>query len=526
MNLLSLGLTLLAAAFCYIALFHFCHMFQQAGYKPREYMKWLAEFGGARIAYMVGMAVFYVAVSVLWPAAHTAWSWVAASVLTVLFLAGCVCFPFKFRVKNAKLPLKYTWRVRRLFGTAAVLLLALAVLCTFCGAPLMSIVVAGGCLLVLVANALNAPIEHLVKRRYQKDAMRRLAARPDLIRIGITGSYGKTSTKFILGTILGEKYRVLVPPSSYNTPMGLTRVIREQLTDAHEVFLAEMGAKHVGDIAELVEMVHPTMGIVTSVGPQHLETFGSIEAVAKTKYELIEGLPADGCAFFPNDGAYTKAMYDKTTCKKYLYTLEGEGDVRAEEVCVSSAGSTFRVVYPGGEFSATTRLLGRHNVQNILGCVAIALELGLSAEEIRRGIAKIQPVEHRLQLIQGAGGVTVIDDAFNSNPAGAKAAMDVLAAFPGRHFVVTPGMIELGAREEEENRRFGEEIASAADIVYLVGPKHTRPIYEGLRAAGFAMERVFVVKSLSEASAQMGAQLKPGDVVLFENDLPDNYNEE
>ncbi len=526
MNLLSLCLTLAAAAFCYITIFHFCHIFQLEGYKPREYVKWLGEFGGTRIAYTLGMAVLYVAMSTVLVIAHSLWAYIAGGILALIFLGGCIFFPLQFGVKNAKLPLKYTWRVIRMLITEAVLLVGFAIICAYCSAPIMGIAVAGSCVLILAANAINAPLELLVKKHFFNDAKRKLEARPDIIKIGITGSYGKTSTKFILGTILGEKYRVLVPPSSFNTPMGLTRVIREQLKEEHQVFIAEMGAKQVGDIAELVELVHPAYGIITSVGPQHLESFKSIENVAKTKYELIEGLPADGCAFFPNDQAYTKKLYEQTVCRKFLYALDGEGDIRAEEVTVSEQGSTFKVIYPQGSFEATTRLLGRHNVLNILGCVAIALELGLSEAQIAAGIAKIQPVEHRLQLIKGAGGVTVIDDAFNSNPAGAKAAMDVLSAFSGRKFVVTPGMIELGERETLENGLFGETMAKAADFVFLVGPKHTRPIYEGLERAGFAMERVFVVKSLAEASAQMGKMLKPGDVVLFENDLPDNYNEE
>ena len=523
--IVSLCTSLAAAVFCYIALFNFCHMFQLESYKPREYTKWLGEFGVSRVIYTVGMAVIYIVMSTLLVTAHSAAGYIAGGVFAAIFAGGCVIFPAKFHVKNAKVPLKYTWRVKRMLITAAILLAGLAVLCAFCSAPIMGIAVAAASVWILLANAVNAPIESMVKRRYFNDAKRRLAARKDIIKIGITGSYGKTSTKFILGTILSEKYNVLVPPSSFNTPMGLTRVIRESMTDAHEVFIAEMGAKNVGDIAELVDLVHPTYGIVTSVGPQHLESFKSIENVAATKYELIEGLPADGYAYFPNDGAYTKEMYDKTACAKQLYTLEGEGDIRAEEITVSENGSTFKVVYGDKSFYATTQLLGKHNVLNILGCTAIALDLGLSEEQVAAGIAKIQPVEHRLQLIRGAGGVTVIDDAFNSNPAGAKAAMEVLAAFSGRKFVVTPGMIELGEKEAEENGIFGEHIARAADYVYLIGPRHTRPIWEGLERSGFDMSKVFVVKTLAEASAQMGVLLRPGDVVIFENDLPDNYNE-
>ena len=345
MIFISLGLTLMAAFFCYIAMFHFCHMFQLEGYKPREYIKWLSEYGANRVIYTLGMSILYVIISIIVLTAKTIGTYIIGGVLILLFFGGCVLFPTKFNIKNAKVPLKYTWRVKRIFFTGAIVLLGLSIACAFCSAPIMGIVLAGCCLFILLANAINTPIEVLVKKHYFHEAKNKLASRKDMIKIGITGSYGKTSTKFILGTILQEKYCVLVPPSSFNTPMGLTRVIREQLSDEHQVFIAEMGAKHVGDIAELVELVQPSYGIITSIGPQHLETFKSIENVVKTKYELIEGLPSNGCAFFPDDGSYAKKLYVKTACKKYLYSLNKNGDVYAEEILVSERGSSFKVAF-------------------------------------------------------------------------------------------------------------------------------------------------------------------------------------
>ena len=236
---------------------------------------------------------------------------------------------------------------------------------------------------VVLAAMLRQRPEQKINRRFVEDAVRIIDSRDDLIRVGITGSYGKTSTKFVLGTILQEKYDVLVPPSSYNTPMGLTRVIRESLKEEHQVFLAEMGAKHKGDIAELVELVQPSMGIITSVGPQHLETFGNIETIAQTKYELIAGLPEQGKAFFPNDGAICKQLYDQTEkIQKCLFALEGERedwDIAAGDIVCGEGGSSFTIRdRKGNGFSAKTKLLGKHNILNILGCVAIARELGLS----------------------------------------------------------------------------------------------------------------------------------------------------
>ena len=151
--------------------------------------------------------------------------------------------------------------------------------------------------------------------------------------------------------------------------------------------------------------------------------------------------------------------------------------------------------------------------------------MGLNADQIRLGIRKVQPVEHRLQMLPKAGGITVIDDAFNANPSGVRAAMEVLKSFDGRKIVVTPGMVELGKHEEKENYEFGRVMAGAADIVFLVGPKHTRPIYDGLIEAGFGRNAISVFRSLSEASEALWKLARLGDVVIFENDLPDNYNE-
>ena len=218
-------------------------------------------------------------------------------------------------------------------------------------------------------------------------------------------------------------------------------------------------------------------------------------------------------------------MYAKTTIDKTLAGLAENCAVRAEDVRVTTEGSTFSLVAPQGRIACKTPLLGRHNIQNAVLCAAAALKLGLTLEQVAAGLAKVEPVEHRLQLIRGAGGVTVIDDAFNANPAGAKAAMEVLAGFPGRRICVTPGMVELGEEEKELNRIFGRQMAAACSIAILSGKKRSEPLHEGLREGGFAEENIHVVANLDEATALLARTTQPGDVVLFENDLPDNYDE-
>ncbi|MBQ6804629.1 MAG: UDP-N-acetylmuramoyl-tripeptide--D-alanyl-D-alanine ligase [Clostridia bacterium] len=380
-------------------------------------------------------------------------------------------------------------------------------------------------LFVALSGILALPIEKTIFHLYFRDAEKKLLENDKLIRIGITGSYGKTSTKFILNTILSQKFNVLATPASFNTPMGVTRIIRERLTPSHQIFIGEMGARHVGEIKELARLVHPTIGILTAVGPQHLDTFRTIERIEKTKYELIDALPEDGFAVFSHDGAIVTKLHDKTQKPKALVGTEN-GDVWAENVHVSPEGSHFTLQIRGWEpMECVTPLLGEHNIQNILMACAVARHLGMNREQIARGIAALRPVEHRLQLLRSAGGITVIDDAFNTNPRSSKEALKVLSSFPGRRIIVTPGMVELGTEEDRYNYEFGLAMADAVDIAVLVGKKHTLPIQKGLKEKGFPEENIHAVASLDEALAFNRENLRPGDVVMYENDLPDHYSE-
>lgn len=531
--LISIVPGILFAAAILLSQVHYCHVLQLEGYAGRGFFKWLRSnilksFGLPIIVFIIVFLVELLNRTGIWPLLLTIEGTIASIIVLIACAAVLFVYASRIRFKQAKKPLVYTARIKRLF------ICMVAVFAVFYIVFEVAFQMSAGFLVILIpllaplCNLLMRPAEKAVQRYYFNDAKEKLALRKDIIKVGITGSYGKTSTKFILGTILSQKYKTLVPPSSFNTPMGLTRVIREQLTDEHQVFIAEMGARHVGDIAELCNLVHPQYAILTSVGPQHLETFFSIENVMKGKFELIEGLPEDGVAVFNGDNEYVRQLYQKTKNKKILYALEpGENvEIWVENIKPSQEGSEFEVVYRDGRrFACKTKLLGRHNILNILGGIAMAAALNLSQEEIVRGVSLVEPVEHRLQILPTGNGVTVIDDAFNSNPEGSASAIEVISQFPGRKIVVTPGMVELGEKEDIENYKFGKIMSGVCDYVFLVGPRHTRPIYNGLADSGFPIGNIFVAKSLDEASAMMGGMLQAGDVVLFENDLPDNYNE-
>ncbi|GHV25838.1 Mur ligase [Clostridia bacterium] len=435
-----------------------------------------------------------------------------------------------FERKPARKPMVFTDRMNRLIAALALTVFALAaVIEVFVRSTVIVLMFpAVSFLFVSLASVIVSPVEHRVNMGFFKDAQRILDERKDLIKIGITGSFGKTSVKFILLSILSQKYETLATPASFNTPMGVTRVVREQLTPKHEAFIAEMGARHAGEIKELCDLIHPRYGILTSVGAQHLETFGSIENVAKTKYELVENLPEDGAIVFADDNGIAKSLFGKTTKPKaYLVgSFDHKLGAVANNVVTGTYGSKFDMTLPDGEtVSCETKLLGAHNITNILLAATLAHHIGLSAEEIKNGVSKTEPVEHRLQLIS-TGGATVIDDAYNANPTGAAAALSVLAKFPKRRIIVTPGLVELGEEQDRHNKEFGVMMKDSVDVAILVGATNEKAIREGLTGSGFPSEHIHSVTDLDAALATLAElALTANDTILFENDLPDNYRQ-
>ncbi|MBU5668372.1 UDP-N-acetylmuramoyl-tripeptide--D-alanyl-D-alanine ligase [Peptoniphilus sp. MSJ-1] len=387
--------------------------------------------------------------------------------------------------------------------------------------------------ILILSNKLAKPKEDRINMGFYKQAqakIKKFKEEENLKVLGITGSFGKTSVKFISDTILSEGLRVKNTPSSFNTPMGLSKIINNELERDREVFIAELGAKVPGEIHEVAELVQPDIGIITAIGPTHMHLFKTIENIQKTKYELIEDLPEDGIAIFNYDNDYVKPLADKTKKKTYRYGIKDieKLDVYADKIEVTENGSNFMLhIKKVGSIMCETKLLGVHNISNLLAAATAAYVLGLSLEKIASGIKKVEPVEHRLSLIPSSNGTIVIDDAFNSNPVGFRAALDVLREFKEhRKIIITPGMVELGDMEITENEKIGEVMADVVDFAILVGKKRTMPIYEGMTKKGFDKNKIYQVSSLNEATTVLAQISHAGDVVLFENDLPDNYNEE
>ena len=473
---------------------------------------------------------------------HSKNSALFVSCICLLLITSGFVIRWLFTGKQEKKPLKMTPRIKRLYAIDMILFTGILFCCSHVSQitsnakgnlfiSLFFLLYVSFPLLLPLWIAFGGliawPVEKCISELYFRDAQRILKKRPDLIKIGITGSWGKTSVKFILGTLLEEKYHTLVTPASFNTPMGVTKVIRTQLEPGHRVFVSEMGARHVGDIKEMCRLVNPTLGIITSVGPQHLDTFKTLERIKKTKYELIEALPENGIAFFSDDGDICRELYNITLKRKCISGLGSVGhDLWAEDIQTTDNGSRFLLCHGIQKIACETSLLGELNIRNILLAASVCYELGLSDRQIANGIRKLQPVEHRLQLISNPGGLSVIDDAFNSNIRGAEQALNVLKEFRKRRIIVTPGMVELGDQEAKLNRHLGQLIAESCDIAILVGEKRSQPIFNGLLDKHFPEDQIHVVHTLGEAQTWLQQNVKSGDVVLFENDLPDNYTEE
>ena len=521
-------------AFLYVLRYNL-HMFQLNGYKNGEHIHWLKK--NVSRQYLLILIWISGILSMCLP-----------GIVTLFLQAACalICMKYYLYLKktNTKKKLVYTARVKRLILTDSILVILLLVLTgVFLGvgriAGAFAILTTLQIIALVIVNWINRPVEGMINQHYINDAKKKLRSVPDLTVIGVTGSYGKTSVKYYLDTLLKEHFEVLITPESYNTPMGAVKTIRSSLKPSHQIFICEMGARHVGDIKEICDIVHPEHGIITSVGPQHLETFFNMDNIVNTKFELADALPEVGLLFLNGDNEYIRNHSGKYKNKIFYTTGEWakarelesqieEGEVsqyyQTGDVKLSRTGTEFTVTAPDGEKETfQMRLLGEHNVINVAGAVAVANTLGIPLKQLKVPVRRIQPVAHRMQLLE-RGNYTIIDDAFNSNPVGSRAAVETLKQFEGVRILITPGMVELGEKEEEYNYKFGTYAADCCDYILLVGEKHTAPIHKGVLESGFSQERCRVFEKLEDAlSFAYSIKAEGHKFILLENDLPDNY---
>ncbi len=547
--ILAILMILVGAAATVLCLRYDTHMLQLSSYQFQGYFRFLKghqqqfglHFGAAACLIMIGFlggtgigAIGYTATTGSGP--------IIFGTLTILFF---LCTIYQYLPRPAKKKFVVTKRVQRLFITDAVLAVILVLICVLVSignrqdplrAALIRCIILGAVIALLplytaLTNLINLPIEKRINRWYIDDARRILKEHDNLRIIGITGSYGKTSVKYYLTTLLSEQFRVLMTPESFNTPMGIVRTIRGDLQPMHQIFVCEMGARHLHDIKEITDIVDPDDGLVTSIGYQHLETFHSLENIVSTKYELLDSVEKKK----QSDPSHPHLKFVNGDCEiirenmkhpdAITYGLSENNDYVASNVEVTGAGTSFTVTAPNGETGAfTMKLVGRHNVENVMGAIAAAHTMGVPMDKLRMAVRRLQSVPHRLELTRN-GNVAILDDAYNSNPAGAKVALETLDLFnQSEKILVTPGMVELGEKEAELNKEFGRQAAVVCDYILLVGEAQTKPIREGALEAGFDAEKIMTFDSFLEASKRM-YELDAGreKVILLENDLPDNY---
>ncbi|MFN2452168.1 MAG: Mur ligase family protein [Candidatus Dormibacteria bacterium] len=381
-----------------------------------------------------------------------------------------------------------------------------------------------------VAVRVLRPAEARINAGYVRTATARVRElSPEIV--AIAGSYGKTSTKHILGALLTPSTPTLVTPKSFNTLMGVTRTVNEQLSATQRTFVVEMDAYDVGEIASICRVAPPGLAVVTSVGPQHLERFGTVQRIADALYEVVAALPPGGTAVIYAGERESRRLADRAAragVRVVRYGMEGDGEleVTASQLRVDPAGSHFRVRWAAEavDVSVNLPLLGSHQVLNTAAALAVVRLLGHDLEAAVGATATLEPVPHRLQPVPTANGITVIDDSYNANPVGVHNGLDVLAAMPpGQRILVTPGLVELGPLEEAENRRYGAHAARVCDQVIVVSSRPGVAVLAGLREGGLDAARVHEVASLAGATEAIGRLARPGDCVLFANDLPDTY---
>lgn len=417
--------------------------------------------------------------------------------------------PIGLGVRGVTAPLAWTIRLRRLASVVALMVVVLISTGALLGsAPVVVLPVIGLPLLVDAALAVLGPVERALGAKWVDKAARRLEAVGAEV-VAITGSYGKTTTKIYTAHLLAGRFRVVASPASFNNRLGLARAVNENLTPGTEVFVAEMGTYGKGEIAELCSWMPPKVAAMVAIGPVHLERFRTEERIVEAKAEILDR--AEVGVICIDNPLLAELAHRRASDLQIIEVSTGAPArvvVDGESVIVD--GSLVANV-PPGSFAA-----------NLAVAFGICLAMGVDPAVVSDRVVDLPKSEHRQTVREGEGGFSIVDDTFNSNPAGARRGLEVLAAVSGagKKAVVTPGMVELGPRQSKENEAFAAAASAMADDLVIVGSTNKQAL---LRGSAMGRARVTLVESRGEAVAWVRDNLVPGDAVLYENDLPDHY---
>lgn len=516
---ICLSLIIIAAVLSCLSGLPIIKILQLSGYKARGVFTWWKATHRDSLIRYVALATFTAIALAVFLGCFYSYAYVRYCAIIAYDILATVFVVTVFKLDWKKV--KLTPRLKRLFVTDFIVTLiisaAIAYAC-YINVLFQSLIVVIAILppfIVLLSSAMNTPLEKTINKKYIKSAENKLKAKQPIV-IGITGSYGKTTAKNLLYAMLKDDFSTLATPESYNTPMGIVKTVNGEYDD-QKIFIAEMGARYVGDIKQLCSIVQPNIGVITAVGDMHLETLNSRQTVANVKYELAKNLPSNGTLVLNGYNLPCGELKNRAvSCKRIVV---GEEGVCYDGLKIGVDGTSFTLIINGNPYEVNTRLLGAHIAELSCLCAAVAIELGVSPQNIVKALNEIKPVKHRLELIVN-GDIVVLDDAYNSNPVGASNAIDVLACFDCTKIIITPGFVELGAIEKQSNIELGEKIATKCDYAFLVGSRAV-DIKKGAVSSGMAEDTIFCFNNRDEAVDAL-KNVNGKKVVLFENDLPDN----
>jgi UDP-N-acetylmuramoyl-tripeptide--D-alanyl-D-alanine ligase len=523
-DLIPLGVALAFAYFAARRLLTYLHIFQQEEYDGGRFVRWLAATGS--VDKKLSLALLAVGGALL---AIGGPAFLAAALSAGLFIA--VAARESDPRRQAKKPLVLTARAKRIFAVAlAIAILSGAAIAALGNNPALLILPVQLLPIdLVVANLLLVPLETGIQQTFWREAHDKLTALSPVV-IAITGSYGKTSVKHILGHILEAASSALITPGSVNTPMGIARIVREQLQSRHRYFVVEMGAYGPGSIARLCRLAPPSLGVITAIGKAHFERFKSLETVARTKFELADAVASREGTLITCEGvlgfAAAKA-FAQVHADKMLICGERAGlPLELVSIRQDRDGLAVALVWHGARYDLVAPLFGSHQGWNVALAFAAACTLGIDPETVRLALRSTPQIAHRLEVRRLPDGPILIDDAYNANPVGFAAALDLVAALkepPGRAILITPGMVELGSAHDEEHARIGHKAAGIVDVLLPVAPHRIAAFTEAFRQSAGPSARVVPCTNFAAAKSWLAANQQAGDVVLIENDLPDLY---
>jgi len=512
------------------------HFFQQEEYENRRFIKYISNkfrFIDKRLS---GIILLFALSLILTKNIH-----IHLIIISILLLISALTHPDP--CKKAKKILVYTKRVKRIFIIfyfifVSILLISLFKLYLNKNILILYLITIAFIQLIpfiiVLCNFLLSPIEKRIRNKFLQEAKQKIKHLQPII-IGITGSYGKTSTKHILEHIMCSVSPTLATPGSVNTEMGITRIIREQLKPLHKYFIVEMGAYYPKAISNRCELTPPTYGIITSIGNSHYERFKNEENIAKTKFELAQAVfkNKEGKLVLNADAIDKK--YINKYCKKHKANIfkisaspkEKDAYLISEEKLTKN-GVEFKIQIGKKSFKIKAPLYGKHQISNIALSFALAYNLGVEPETIIASLKSVPQIKHRLEVnrVKADHDYILIDDAYNANPTGFKSALEILKLLKqknGRTILITPGMAELGNLHNEKHYEIGKIAGQFVDIALIVVPKRIKSFINGFKETAKAKQKLLEFDTFYDAKQWLDKNLLTNDTVLYENDLPDLY---